>query len=170
MNNFFDILVKDFYQTNNTKDRVYIIDYPYGYYHTCFKIIQTSEEFHMFGSTDKTPSYEGAKSIHIEPDDNKRRKIIIEFLLNLLNSISAKKRVSVYSIDANLKKLIALHVNNIARCRVSFFGVFDIVNKEHDSIQEGKYYVLCPLCNSSISNNKLDWHIQYKCHKRILTN
>jgi len=114
------------------KDRIYLVDFPEGYEHQCFGIIDTCEKFYMFGENRNTPSYEGADLVFIEPCRRRRHNLIIEFIKFISKSLTHNKRISVYTKDILLKNRIETELVAFKNS-FSFFKVFYIKSTKKDT-------------------------------------
>ena len=84
----------------------------------------------MFGAAADTPTYEGAETLQVIPDDDARRAAILRFVKEQLMSLPLQKRLSVYTTDPKLEEMLAKECGPLLKERLAFFGIFQIIDME----------------------------------------
>ena len=111
--------------TRTPPERVYIIDCPCGLERQCHEISSSCAEFYVFGDQGSIPD-EGATDVVVEPVPDLRRQQLTDLAIALANELPGYKRLSIYTNDEILTQQLRDRVANVAKARLSFFGVFQI--------------------------------------------
>lgn len=87
----------------------------------------------MFGESNKTPTFEGAHRVFVEPSRETRHDLIINFTIFLLKTLNEQKRISIYTRDSVLKNRIEKEILVTDKIRIAFFRVFFIKDSHFDN-------------------------------------
>jgi hypothetical protein len=109
--------------TRAPAERVYIIDCPSGLQRQCYEIASSSAEYYIAGSDENMP-VDGATDIIVECNSDQRRARIVALAVALARELPEQKRLSVYTNDEELIRILRCDVEKNASARLAYFGVF----------------------------------------------